>query len=289
MNSRLERERPGDPVWFGPEQRVRVMGARGDASSRDEAALDRSAFADFGAVPDRALYELRPGAHGREAQDARPCEEVRDRNPGENPGRLIEDSGSRGEGPTARERFERRAEEIARAAEVGKGTFVEHEADLLAAGQHRLPDIGDERGFPFGDPAEDPRRQNADARVKQGPHALTPEARDGVAFGLKRRVPIGLAVFDGEQCRTPTTCGVCLRQPVEVEIDRCIAIDDEEVSISEPVRGVLQGAGGSEDRILPEELQLRELRGAIAKVALDFVAEVMEIDARFTDALEQEP
>ena len=266
-----------------------MVSSRCNAPSGDEASLKGPARADLRSREDRALYDLRSGADGRQAQDARASGEVRDRNLGEDSRFWLEDSGSGGEGATARERFERRAEEIARSAEVGERTIVQHVADLLAAREHRDPDIADERGFPFGDTGQKPRRENTDTGVEERTRALAPEGRDDVPFGLKRRVSLGRSVFDGEQCRTPTTCGVCLPQPGKVELDRGIAVDDEEVFRTEPGGGILQGSGGSQDRILLEELQLGQIHRAIAKVALDFVAEVMEIEARFANALARKP
>lgn len=289
LNARLQKLRHGDSIGPGPEKRVGVASVRLHAARGDEAPLEGRALSDDHSIEERALTD--PGAvtYGYPAEDARLRGEVRDGTAGEEAGPFVEDSGSGGEGTTARERFERRAEEIARSAEVGERTFVKHVADLLAAREHRAPDSADERRFPFGHSGEKPRRENTDTRVQQGTRALAPESRDDVPFGLKRRVSVGLPVFDGEQCRTPTTCGVCLPQPGKVEIDRGIAVDDEEVFATEPAGGVLQGSGGPKDRILAEELQLGQVHRAIAKVALDFAAEVMEIDARFADALARKP
>ena len=150
LSSRLERLdllRTGDPVGPGPEQGVRVVSSRLDAPSGDEASLNRRALADLGSHENRALYDLRSGVDGRQAQDARACGEVRDRNLGEDARLLVEDSGSGGEGTTAQERFERRAEEIARAAEVGEGTLVKDPADFLPPFEEGLPHVIDERSL----------------------------------------------------------------------------------------------------------------------------------------------
>ena len=289
LNARLERLRSSDSIGPGPEERVGVPTIRLHAARGDETPLEVRTLPDFHSVKERALDDPGTVAYGYPAQDARLRGEVRDRTAGEEAGPFVEDAGPGGEGATARERFERRAEEIARSAEVGERTLVEHVADLLSAREHRAPDIGHERGFPFGDTQQKPRREKTDTGVEQRARALPAEARDDVPFGLKRRVSLGRSVFDGEQCRTPTTCGVCLPQPGKVELDRGIAVDDEEVFRTEPGGGILQGSGGSQDRILPEELQLGEIHRAIAKVALDFVAEMMEIDARFADSLARKP
>lgn len=289
LNARLQRLRSSDSIGPGPEERVGVASPRRHAARGDEAPLEGRALSDFHSLEERALTDPGAVAYGYPAEDARLRGEVRDRTAGEQAGPFIEDAGPGGEGTTARERFERCAEEIARSAEVGERTLVEHVADLLSAREHGAPDIGHERGFPFGDAGQKPRRESADTGVQQGTRALAPEARDDVPFGLKRRVSLGRSVFDGEQCRTPTTCGVCLPQPGKVELDRGIAVDDEEVFATEPGGGILQSSGGSQDRILPEELQLGEIHRAIAKVALDFVAEMMEIDARFAEALARKP
>lgn len=280
----------GEAVFPGPEKDAVVPGAGEDSSAGREASMDPSAGADFDAVPDGAVHDTRASADLRPAEDAAGDIEVPNGLEREDPPAGVESPSAFRKRSAAVQRFERRAEEIARAAQVLEGAAVEEPADLVVRlFQEKRPEIGDERRRPAGNPAEKLRGQDADARVQERPFDRHTESRDSIPFGLKRRVSVGLSVFDGEQCRTPTTCGVCLPQPGKVEIDRGIAVDDEEIFATEPGGGVLQGSGGPEDRILSEELQLGQVHRAIAKVALDFVAEVMEIDARFADALARKP
>ena len=125
----------------------------------------------------------------------------------------VERAGPGGEGPSALERFERRAEKIARAAEVGVIAGVQHETDLLAAlVEKRLPEVGDERGLSGGNPAEQARGENAHARVHEGPAVAGPEARDAIPFGLKRRVPLGVSVFSHQQGRRAAGVPVAAEQ-----------------------------------------------------------------------------
>src|SRR4030095_560519 len=113
-----------------------------------------------------------------------------------------------GKRSAAIERFERRAEEIARAAEVGVRAMMEDEAELfggsVSAFEERLPEVRHQRGFPGGNPREHARGESADARVEQRPCFVDAEGRDAIPFGLKRRVVIRVPIFrDEERRRAP--------------------------------------------------------------------------------------
>src|SRR5262249_45246545 len=106
-----------------------------------------------------------------------------------------------------------------------------------------------------------------------------------VPFGLKRRVPIGLAVLDDEQRREPAARAVPLDEGAVVGLDRGVRVDDEEDARAgrEERLGVLQAAGRAEEPGLSEEEELREFRRAIDQVLLDLVAEMVEIDRCLAD------
>jgi hypothetical protein len=112
-----------------------------------------------------------------------------------------------GEGHDAspRQRFEKRAEEIARAAERHTRRMMENEAALLANGV-----------------------------VPSGVRARDPETRDTIPFGLQRRVVLRVPVFRREAWA-----------------------NDEE---------------------------LRKIRGLMAQIALDLIAQVLEINRYFAEA-----
>ena len=112
-----------------------------------------------------------------------------------------------GERASPRERFERRAEEIARAAESQVRRMMQNETALLA----QRP-------------------------VSPGRWAVDPERRDDVPFGLKRRVVLRVPVFRSDD-------------------------DAPEESASE----------------------LRRIRGLMARLALDLIAQVIEINRYFAE------
>ena len=126
--------------------------------------------------------------------------------------------------PSALERFKRRVQEIARAAEIG--------------GRSSLP-------LPGPDAGEKPYGRCGRVCARQQPRTLCPEARDSVPFGLKRRVAVGLPVFDGQERRGPA--------------DR--------------------------NRLLRDDWQLQQIRRAIRQTALDLLADMLDIDAGFQEAL----
>jgi len=208
----------------------------------------------------------------------------------QNPPFLIEIPSFPGERSAAVERFERRAEEIARAAEVRESPAVEEPADLLTPlRQHRGPEVGDERRLAGRDARQDPRRQDADTGVEKRFASFDPEAGDSVPFGLKRRVPVRLSVLHDEECRRSAGLAVPGEERRDVRLDDGVGIHDQEVPVREPAGGVLQGAGRAEDLRLREEAQVREIRRAIAQMAFDLFAKMMKIDARFKDAVAPEP
>ena len=110
--------------------------------------------------------------------------------------------------PSPRELFERRAEQIAREAELQVRRMIQDESDLLA-------------------------RRSIDA----GDRAVDPETRDTIPFGLKRRVVLRVPVFRRDEA--------------------------------------LPGDSASE---------LRRVRGLMARLALDLIAQVIEINRYFAEA-----
>lgn len=245
------------------EARARV---HGDAAPDDGAAED-DAGPDRGSVGDKAVRRVDVS----EAPEATACG--------------IEVAGPGGEGPSPSERFERRAEEIARAAEVRERPIVKDEADLLgSAVEQGLPQVGDERGLARGNPVDKAGRQDADPRVEERPLATGPEARDAVPFGLKRRVPVGMPVFRHQERRGASRFAVSGDERREVGRDRGVGVHDEKIRAAEKGRGVSQGAGGAEDRRLVEERELWRARRLLAQHALDLLGQVMEIYRHLSDA-----
>ena len=109
--------------------------------------------------------------------------------------------------PSPRERFEKQAEEIARAAEVHVRRMMDEESALL--------------GRP----------------VSPGPWSVDPESRDTVPFGLKRRVVLRVPVFRRDE-----------------------GIPEESAS------------------------ELRKIRALMARLALDLIGQVIEINRYFAAA-----
>ena len=116
---------------------------------------------------------------------------------------IVPDEGA----PSPRELFERRAEQIARAAEHHVRRMIQDESDLLA------------------------RRS-----VSAGDRAVDPETRDTIPFGLKRRVVLRVPLFRRDE-----------------------AVPDESAS------------------------ELRRVRGLMARLALDLIAQVIEINRYFAE------
>jgi hypothetical protein len=70
----------------------------------------------------------------------------------------------------------------------------------------------------------------------------------------------------------------------EVGLDRGIGVDDEKVAAVQESAGIAQSPGGAEDLRLREKRELRQVRRFLAQMALDLVAQVMEINRYFADA-----
>ena len=70
----------------------------------------------------------------------------------------------------------------------------------------------------------------------------------------------------------------------EVRGDRRIGVDEEEIAVREKRVCVAERSGRPEDLGLREECELGKLRRLAAQVALDLVAQVMEINRYFADA-----
>ncbi len=268
----------------GPEKGFLVVGARRNASPSREAVLEARARAHGGSRPDDAAAEDGPGTE-RVSGGEDEVRGVEAAGTAENAPTGVEGTRSGGEGSSARERFERRAQEIARAAEVGEGSVVEDEADLLPTlVEERLPEVPHESGLARRDPAEQSRGEDADARVEQGPIPGAPESRDAVPFGLKRRVPIGMAVFGHEERRRAARFAVPGRETREVRRDRGVGVHDEKVAAGEARRRVAQGARGAQDLGLEEKRELWRARRLLAQHALDLLGQVMEIYRHLCDA-----
>jgi hypothetical protein len=180
----------GDVAGVGGEEKgFRIVSAGGDAPTRHETVGETGAVPDLDPGPDDAAPQGSTPSDPSAPQDAVGRLEPGRRFSGEDTQPLIELAGSGGKRSAARERFERRAEEIARAAEIGVRAMMEDEAKLFPPlVEERLPQICDERGLARGNAGKQPRRENADPGVEQGAWAVDAEGRDAVPFGLKRRV-----------------------------------------------------------------------------------------------------
>jgi hypothetical protein len=285
----VEKMRQGETVLPRPEEGVFEPGVRRNLSSRHEASPDPRAGSDLDAIPDRAVGDAcsrsrrHPAEHASGGLEAAGSLERQ-----ETPRRIELPAGLRERSATV-ERFERRAEEIARAAQIGEWPPVQEPSDLLAsAREKRTPEVGDERGFSGRDLREDSRRHHADAGVEEGPAPPCSEPRDPVAVGLKRRVPVGIPILRDQQCCRPAGPPVLFDERREIGLDGRVRVDDEKVSSAKPCCGVSQRACGAQDARLREEAQLAEVRRAIAKLAFDLFAKMMKIDACFEDAVPPE-
>ena len=165
------------------------------------------------------------------------------------------------------------------------GPSCSEEADRLLAGvEQRLPEVSNERGLAGGNPREEPRRENANARVQQGAWSVDAEGRDAIPFGLKRRVVLRIPILRDEECRGAARLPVPGQQPGKVGGDGRVGVDHQKVAGGEELRRVSQGAGGAEDLRLAEKRELRKVRRLLAQVALDLIAEMMKINCYFADA-----
>jgi len=261
-----------------------MKGSGGNRAAGRDTALDPRPGADIDPVENRALEHARARAEASPSENGALGHDVGGTIESEDPRVGVESAASFGEGKTARERFERRAEKIARAAEVGEAPRVPHPGDRSAPAEQRLPEVGDERRLSARNAVEKARREDADAGVEERGWAFAAESRDAIPFGLQRRVPARLAVLDDEERRVGTSLEMPRQEDRGIERDRGIRVDHEKVVAGQPVPRVSQRAGGPEDLPLPEELELRKLARMLAEVALDLVSEVMKIDARLANA-----
>ncbi len=258
-------------------------------AASEEATIQASAGAHFSAVPGDALLDARARSDGNLAEDTGGRFEVIRRDQREHPRLRVENAAPLREGPTPRERFEASAQEIARAAEVGKGSLVQEPADLLSPlGEQRLPEICDERGLAGRNAGQESRRHHTDARVEEW-SCVPLEAYDSVPFGLKRRVTVRLEVSDHVERHRSAVLAVPSQERSQGGLDCAICVDHEEILPRKPVGGVSQGTGGAEQLPLAEEAQIREIRRRIAQLAFDLVPEMMQIDACFEDPLPAQP
>ena len=274
----------------GPEEGVLETGAGLDTAACGDAAAKRRPGSDDRAAPDGGRFDARALADRGVGDGAPAGVEARYRTGGKNPGVLVEPSGAGRERPTARERFERRAEEIARSAEIGERPLVEEPADFLPPfGEEGLPEIRDERGFARGNAREQAGSERADAGVEQRraverPRPSSAESRDSVPFGLKRRVPVGLDVFDDEEGGGAPALPMAPQEAAVVRLDGGVGVHDQEIAAGEPRGGVAERAGSAEDFGLGEEAELREFRRAVDQVLLDLFAEMVEVDRGRNDS-----
>lgn len=268
-----------------PEKGFVILGAGRNAASRDEAVretrvlpdpdiVEQSRAADPSSVPDRGI-----------ANDAFGDLDTEGQLPGEDTELWVEIPAAGREESSASERFERRAEEIARAAEIRERSLVQKEADRLLAGvEQRLPQVSNEGGLAGGNSREETRRQDANARVQQSAWSVDAEGRDAIPFGLKRRVVLRIPILRDEECRGPARLPVPGEQPGKVGSDRRVGVDHQKVAGGEELRSVPQGAGRAEDLRLTEKRELRKVRRLLAQVALDLIAEMMKINCYFANA-----
>ncbi len=130
--------------------------------------------------------------------------------------------------------FERRAEEIARAAEIHVRKMVDQEAELVAT----------------------------PAPSELGPWAADAVERDAVPFGLKRRIVLRVPVFRREEAAPDGAEEILLPE----DLGR----------VSEETRGASRPARA--------DAELRRVRSLMAQVALDLIAQVIEINRYFAAA-----
>ena len=132
--------------------------------------------------------------------------------------------------------FERRAEEIARAAEIHVRKMVEQEGELVATPS----------------PSE------------LGPWVADAVERDAVPFGLKRRIVLRVPVFRRETPERPTDGAEEILLPEDLG-----RVSEETRDASCPGRA---------------DAELRRVRSLMAQVALDLIAQVIEINRYFAAA-----
>ena len=268
-----------------PEKGFLVVGTGRYAAASRDAVRQARARAHFDAVPERGSQDSSPGADADAAEDARGGLESGRRVPEEETLPVIEAPASLRKGSSALERFERRAQEIARAAEIGVRALMQDEAKFFPPlVEQRLPEVRDESRLPGRDAREQPGREDAHSGIEQRPWAADAEGRDAIPFGLKRRVYLRVPIFRDEERRSAPRIAVTGDQRLEVGLDRGVGIDDEKIAARQELSGIAQRAGGAEDRRLLEKRELRQVRRFLAQLALDLVSQVMEINRYFADA-----
>jgi len=285
-----ERVGSGESVLPRPQKSADMAGAGEDPSAGGQAAVNLRGGSDLDTVPDDAVGEAGAFADLGQTDHASGGFETVEIIAREHEPSRIEVSTACGKRSAAVERFERRAEEIARAAEIIEWTPMEEPADLLALlREKRCPEVGDESGFSGGNACEEARGHGADACVEERVVSSGAEGRDSVPFGLKRRIPVGISILDDEERRRPAALTVSGEKGGKIRLDDRVRVHDEEVAPGEPAGGVPERARRAEDLRLQEEAQVREIRRAIAQMAFDLFAKMMKIDARFQDAVAGEP
>jgi hypothetical protein len=268
-----------------PEKGFLMVGAGGHAAPSRDAVRQARTRAHLDAVPKGGPENPRPGADPDAAENALGGGEARRRFSEEDMLPVIEVPASFRKRSSALERFERRAQEIAWAAEIGVRAMMQDEAQFFPPlVEQRLPQVRDQGRLAGRDAREQPGRKHADARVEQRPWAQDAEGRDAVPFGLKRRVLLRVPIFRDEERRGAPRIPVAGEKGREVGLDRGVGVDDEKVPARQELSGVAQRAGGAEDCRLLEKRELRQVRRLLAQLALDLVAQVMEINRYFADA-----
>ena len=268
-----------------PEKGFLVVGVGRNAAASRDAVRQARLRAHLDAVPKRGPHDPGPGADANAAEHAREGVETGRRLSEEDTLPVIEVPASLRKGSSALERFERRAQEIARAAEIGVRALMQDEAQFFPPlVEQRLPEVRDQGGLAGRDAPEQPGREHADPGVQQGPWAADAEGRDAIPFGLKRRVYLRVPIFRDEERRAAPRVAVSGDEGREVGLDRGIGVDDEKVAAVQESAGIAQRAGGTEDLGLREKRELRQVRRFLAQLALDLVAQVMEINRYFADA-----
>jgi hypothetical protein len=279
----------GEAVLPRPEEDAVVARPGKNPSAGRETSSDCGAGADLDAVPDGAVRDECSSADLRPAEDTSEYIEVSGGLVRKDPPAGVETPSVFRERSPAVQRFERRAEEIARAAQIIEGAAVEEPADLVVRlAQERRPEIGDEGRLSGRDSVEHARRQDADARVQERLLDRHSESRDSVPFGLKRRIPVRIPILHDEERGRPSGLAVAGQERRDVGLDHRIRVDDQEISTGKPSGGVSQGTRGAEDFCLREQAQLREIRRAVAQMAYDLFTKMMKIDARFEDAVSRQ-
>ena len=289
VNRRVERVRDGDSIRPRPQQRLGAARSVGDSSAGRDAAFECDPVSQLDAVPDRARSNAGSQAQAGFSDHAVADLPIFDAAGRQNSACRVKSPAAGRKRPSARQRFERRAEKIAGSAEVAKRPAMSEDADFLAALEHRLPQVGDEGSFARRDAREEPPRQDRDAGVQERLPDFSPETRDQIPFGLQRRVPVGLAVLGDQKSGLRSGGPVGRGQGGDVDLDCGVAIEEEKVLLAQPACGVSQGSGRPEDWLLVKEREIRKIRAAVTQAALDLTAQMVEIDACFAHALLEEP